>query len=121
MERKNWLERIGGIIDAKDSKGFSELITEDGIFRFANAPEVKGRKAIEDFVAAFFGMIKSSKHSVISFIETGDSVVWEGQVKYTRLDEKEVTVNFCNLFYMKGELIDKYLIFIDNTPLFASD
>lgn len=119
MERKQWLEKIGQIIDAKDAKGFSELITEDGIFRFGNAPEVRGRKAIEDYVAAFFGMIKSSSHKVLNHWESGAGVVWEGQVEYTRLDGKKVTVNFCNVFYMKDDLIEKYLIFIDNAPLFA--
>lgn len=119
METKQWLEKIGSIIDAKDAKGFSELITEDGIFRFGNAPDVAGRKAIEDYVAAFFKMIKSSRHSVLNCIERDGNVVWEGQVEYTRLDDRKVAVNFCNVFYMKNGLIDKYLIFIDNAPLFA--
>jgi hypothetical protein len=55
----------------------------------------------------------------VNFWNTGSNVIWEGRVHYTRLDGKKVDVNFCNLFYMKGELIDQYLIYIDNTPLFA--
>lgn len=120
MDKQPWLEKIGRTIDAKDSEGFANLITEDGTFRFGNAEEVKGRKAIADYVAAFFGMIKSSEHKVLNWFEDKNCVVWEGQVKYTRLDEKQVTVRFCNIFYMNGSLIDKYLIFIDNTPLFAN-
>ena len=117
-DRKDWLSKIGKTIDAKDSDGFAGLMTENGVFRFGNAPEVTGRKAIADYVAAFFNMIGSSEHSVINSWEHNGNVIWEGQVKYTRLDGKQVTVNFCNIFYMKDELIDKYLIFIDNTPLF---
>jgi len=119
MDRKEWLEKIGNIIDVKDSTGFANLLTEDGIFKFGNADEVKGRKNVAEYVAAFFTMIKGSKHKVVKFWEQGDNVIWQGEVLYTRLDGKQVNVNFCNIFYMKDDLIDKYLIFIDNTPLFS--
>lgn len=119
MDRKEWLEKVGDIIDAKDSNGFANLLTEDGVFKFGNADEVKGRKNVADYVGSFFNMIGSSKHKVINFWEQGENVIWQGEVLYTRLDGKKVNVNFCNVFYMKGDLIDKYLIYIDNTPLFA--
>ena len=56
---KTWLAGIGETIDAKDAKKFSEYITENGEFSFGNAESVFGRKSIEDYVAAFFGMIGS--------------------------------------------------------------
>jgi ketosteroid isomerase-like protein len=120
MNRKEWLEKLGGVIDAKDSELFASYFTEDGIFRFGNAEPVKGRRAVADYVAAFFNMIKGSEHKVINFWEQGESVIWQGEVNYTRLDGNKVTVQFTNIFYMKGELIDQYLIYIDNTPLFAN-
>ena len=119
MNRKEWIEKIGDIIDAKDSKGFSNLLTEDGIFKFGNADEVKGRKNVADYVEAFFNMIKGSQHKVVNFWEQGNNVIWQGEVLYTRTDGKQVNVSFCNVFYMDGDLIEKYLIFIDNTPLFS--
>src|SRR5688572_4897300 len=118
-DTKNWLTAIGNTIDAKDAKGFSEYITEEGIFRFGNQPEVKGRKAIEDYVTAFFGMIKGSEHEIVNYWDDGKHVVWEGKVTYTRTDDKKVTVNFTNIFDMNGELVENYKIYIDNTPLFA--
>ncbi len=117
---KAWIEKIGNAIDAKDSEGFANFITEDGIFRFGNQPEVKGRKAIADSVAAFFGMIKKSEHRIVNVWDNGNAIVWQGEVTYTRLDDKIVPVNFTNIFYMKENLISDYLIYIDNTPLFAN-
>ena len=117
-DTRSWLESLGKVIDSKDAKKFSEYITENGIFRFGNADDVTGRKAIEDYVAAFFGMIKGSVHEVLNCWNNGEHIIWEGRVKYTRLDEKKVSVNFTNIFYMNGDLIEKYYIFIDNTPLF---
>lgn len=119
MDRRNWLETLGGVIDAKDSELFASYMTEEGIFRFGNAEPVKGRKAIAEYVAAFLNMIKGSEHSVVNFWEQGDNIIWQGEVIYTRLDDKKVNVYFTNIFYMKGDLIDQYLIYIDNTPLFA--
>lgn len=116
---KAWLEKIGRTIDAKDSDGFADFITEDGIFRFGNQPDIVGRKAIAGYVAHFFTMINRSEHEVINFWQNDSSVVWQGLVHYTRLDGKKVDVNFCNVFYMKHNLIKEYLIYIDNAPLFA--
>ena len=118
-DTKNWIEKIGKTIDAKDAKAFSEYMIEDGSFRFGNQPEVTGRKAIEDYVAAFFKMIKASEHEIINCWDNKDHIIWEGRVTYTRLDNKKVSVNFTNIFYIKNGLIDKYNIYIDNTPLFA--
>ncbi len=53
MNRKEWLEKIGDIIDAKDSTSFANLLTVDGIFKFGNADEVKGRQNVADYVEAF--------------------------------------------------------------------
>jgi uncharacterized protein (TIGR02246 family) len=119
MERRKLVEEILKSIDSKDAKKFSEFITEDGVFRFGNAENVKGRKQIEEYVAAFFNMIKSSSHKIINLWDDGKSIVWQGEVDYTRLDEKKVNVKFVNIFYMKEDLITDYLIHIDNTPLFA--
>lgn len=118
-DTKSWLDKIGKTIDSKDAKGFADYITEGGSFRFGNQPEVTGRKAIEDYVAAFFGMIGSSVHEIVNHWDNGDHVIWEGKVTYTRLDGRVVPVNFTNIFYMNGDLIEKYNIYIDNTPLFA--
>ena len=119
MDLKNWITSISKTIDAKDGKAFSEFIAEDGEFRFGNADVVKGRQAIADYVNYFFTMIKGSEHKIINVWKNDDKVIWQGQVKYTRLDEKQVDVNFVNIFYMDGEMIKEYLIYIDNTPLFA--
>ncbi len=119
MDRKAWLENIGHIIDAMDPEGFANLITENGSFRFGNMPPILGRPAIAEAVRQFWSMIKGSKHKVVNYWETPTSIVWQGEVMYTRKDDRKVPVNFCNVFYMNGDLIQDYLIYIDNSPLFA--
>lgn len=119
METRKWLEEIGKSIDSMDSDKFVEFLTEDCTFRFGNQPPVEGKNATRDYVAAFFKIIGGSKHKVINFWTGVNTVVWQGEVLYTRLDGKQVTVNFVNVFFMNGNLIKDYLIYIDNAPLFA--
>lgn len=119
MDTKEYLDGLGKIIDAKDSKGFADYITENGSFRFGNWPPVIGREAIINAVDAFFASIKSSKHSVVKYWKDENSIVWQGEVLYTRLDGNQVTVNFVNIFNMSGDKIQDYLIYIDNSPLYA--
>jgi ketosteroid isomerase-like protein len=119
VETRKWLESIGKSIDSLDADKFIQFLTDDCTFRFGNQPEVNGKTATRDYVAAFFKMIGGSRHKVIDFWNREDSVVWQGEVVYTRLDGKQVNLNFVNILKMNGELIKNYLIYIDNTPLFA--
>ncbi len=59
MDRKAWIKKLGETIGAKDSDGFANYFTEEGIFRFGNQPDVQGRKAVRDSVAQFFTMMQS--------------------------------------------------------------
>lgn len=119
METKNWLESIGKSIDSKDADKFVEFLTDDCIFRFGNQPDVKGKEETRNYVAAFFNMIAGSEHRIINFWKDNNSIVWQGEVIYTRLDRKKIKLNFVNIFYMRENLIKDYLIYIDNTPLFS--
>ncbi len=119
MNTIDWLTKIASAIDAKDSDNFASYFTEDGIFRFGNSEPEHGKQNVRNYVAEFFKMIDKSEHKVINFWEKDGSVVWQGEVIYTRLDEKKVNVNFTNILYLNGDLIKEYLIYIDNTPLFA--
>lgn len=119
MNTEAFLEQIGKTIDAKDAVGFADFITADGQFRFANYPAAQGRENIIKAVDDFFKTIKSSKHSIIKYWQDDNSIVWQGEVLYTRLDGKQLTINFVNVFNMSGDKIKDYFIYIDNAPLYA--
>ncbi|MCE1165854.1 MAG: nuclear transport factor 2 family protein [Bacteroidetes bacterium] len=119
METRKWLESIGSSIDSLDAGKFAEFLTDDCVFRFGNQPEVNGKQATKDYVAAFFGMIGGCRHKVVDFFVKDNSIVWQGEVLYTRKDGNKVNINFVNVFHMSGNLIKDYLIYIDNGPLFA--
>ncbi len=120
MDVQNFLQEVATSIDNKDAKKFASFITPDGQFRFGNAPAVFGTEEIVKVVDWFFTTIKSSKHEILkTWVGEDGSIVWQGKVIYTRLDDNVVPVDFVNVFTMEGDKIKDYLIYIDNAPLTA--
>jgi len=116
---KDWAKQLFTIIDRKDAEGFSLFFTADAIFRFANAPAVSGKENIRKAVQDFFVAIKGLRHRVTGVWEFENIVVCEGEVTYTRLDDKIITVPFVDIFRMQDGLIADYRIYIDIAPLFT--
>jgi ketosteroid isomerase-like protein len=116
----DWWRGLFAAIDARDATRFTAFLTPDARFRFGNLPEVVGREAIGAAVGQFFAAIGGCAHRLLGTWYGPGSAVCEGEVSYTRLDGRVVTVPFANVFALRGTAIASYRIFIDNTPLFAS-
>jgi ketosteroid isomerase-like protein len=119
MHDEAWWKSLFATIDGKQAHDFAQFLTPEGEFRFGNQPAVQGREHVEAYVAAFFGMIGSSRHELRHTWNDGATRACEGFVTYTRLDGSTLTVPFANVFYMREDKIARYLIFIDNGALFA--
>ena len=112
-------------VDALDATAFAERFTEDGTFRFGNAPPVVGRRQIEESVAGFFSMISGLKHEIV-----GEwSGAWEGgtvtsvetTVTYRRKDATVTdAIPVTSTLRMRGDLIADFRVFADISPVFAS-
>lgn len=115
-------DKAGGVfaaIDSKDAEAFVGFLTEDAVFRFGSAPAVHGRNAIRAAVDGFFGTIKACSHKIARTLADGSTLVCEGEVTYRRLDDTEITLPFADVFEYDADLISKYKIYIDISPLYA--
>lgn len=112
-------DRLFAAIDARDAQGFAAFLTEDAEFQFGNAPPVLGREAIEAYVGAFFEALGGVSHSVEALWVSEDRLTCHGQVRYERRDGSALTVPFANVLYLAGDRVARYLVFIDNSALFA--
>jgi ketosteroid isomerase-like protein len=112
-----WWQHVFAVIDARDARGFVDLLTPDAQFRFGNAPTVVGTDAIRAAVSGFFAGIASCRHRLVRTWSGPNGVVCEGEVTYTRHDGTQVRVPFANVFELRGALISVYRIYIDNSPL----
>ena len=118
MSNDNYIKDMYGIVDAKDSAALAALMTEDGIFRFANMPPVEGKEAITVFLDGFFQSIKDISHSQIEDWIVDSTRFAAGTVTYTRHDDSTLAVPFSVILKMQGDLIAEYLIFVDTSELY---
>jgi ketosteroid isomerase-like protein len=108
-------------IDKMDAKLFVSYLADDATLRFANAPTVEGRAAIEEAIAGFFTTIKALRHELIEQWDVDGATIVEVEVAYTRLDGDQVALPAVVIIRRSGdgEAIDDYRIFIDQGPLYA--
>lgn len=119
MEIKEKITDLFKSIDEMNADRFVTFLADDAQFRFGNAPAAKGKPAIREAVAGFFSTIKAISHKNINLWVHPDSVIYEGEVTYTRYDGSKLTLPFVNVFGMAGSLIRNYFIYIDINPLYA--
>lgn len=115
---KDSVQNLFKSIDNMDTEKFVSYLTEDSVFHMGNSEPVVGKENIFNAVDGFFKSIKGLSHSVEGVIETNERVVTPGKVTYTRHDDSTLTVKFCNVLDMDGELVKNYNVFIDLSELY---
>ena len=113
------LQNLFTTIDTMDTAAFAEFLMDDAQFRFGSAPVVRGKAAIAEAVAGFFGSIAAVRHHIDFVTSQGDILVAEGSVCYTRHNGSQITLPFVNVFALQGSQIANYKIYIDIAPLYA--
>lgn len=119
MLLSQWWTQLFSCIDARQAATFARFLCEDAVFRYGSTPEVQGRAAIATFVEQFFATLRSCEHRLLQRWEFGECRICRGLVTYTRLDGRAIELPFCNIMTMRGDLILRYEVFVDPTPLSA--
>ncbi|NOU58309.1 nuclear transport factor 2 family protein [Marinifilum caeruleilacunae] len=111
-------DALSEALDSKNLEKVLEFISEDCVLIAGNGEAVRGKENIGKVFEGFFPAVKSTKHDVTDIFESGESLVHRGMVTYTRLDDSQLTIPFCDVFKMKDDLIREYYIYIDWSELF---
>ena len=106
-------------IDSMDPDRFAAHLADDVVFRFGNGEPVHGRDAVRDVWAGFCENIDGVSHSMRGQWDTGDAVVAEAEVTYTRKDGSTVSLPVVTIYRPAGPPISDYRIFMDVAPLFG--
>jgi len=114
-----WITNMYAAIDAFDVERFLTYLAPDCEFRFGNAPSVFGLDAIGAGVSGLFGALNSIRHQEIEAWEDANKAVASGIVTYTRRDDSTLTVPWAVIFHLEGGLVSRYLIYINDSQLFA--
>ena len=120
MRTPDWIHQLFKTIDTMDADRFIFYLTEEARLRFGNGPVVTGREKIRKNIAGFFASIKALRHVISETWIHPDVVILQGEVTYTRKDGSQITLPFMNLYRMRGNLIDQYLVYVDISPLYST-
>lgn len=115
-----WLTGMFATVDAFDADRFLTFLSPECEFRFGNAPSIYGHDAIRGAVTGLFGAIKGIRHDRLEAWVHPDATICNGLVTYTRHDDSTLTVPFAVTFRLERGLVREYLIFVDNSQLFAA-
>ena len=123
--RTDYVADLFRAVDALNATAFAERFTEDGTFRFGNAPAVGGRRQIEESVAGFFSMIGGLRHDIVGVWsgawEDGAVTSVEAMVTYRRKDASVTdAIPVTSTMRMRGDLIADFRVFGDISPVFAT-
>lgn len=105
--------------DAKDVDGWTDLMTDDVHFVFGNADAIDGRENLHSTITGFFNAVAGIRHTVIDAWTVDDKIIQKLSVTYTRHDGSTLTVPAVNLLTLRDGKISEYLIYVDNSALFA--
>lgn len=120
MRTQEWLNEVFACIDTRQTQAFVTYLREDASLRYGSNPDVHGRAAIAAFVNQVFASFHACSHRLERYWDTSDCRIAQGVVTYTRLDGSKVSLPFCNVLTMKGDLVARYEIFIDPTPMMSA-
>ena len=120
MAIQSWWQQLFATIDERRTEAFVGFLCDDAVFRYGSNAEVPGRAAIAAVVDQVFTTFRASSHHLQRCWEVGDCRIGQGIVTYMRLDRTQVALPFCNVLTMHDNLVARYEIFIDPTPLMSA-
>jgi ketosteroid isomerase-like protein len=119
MSPSDHARAIFAAFDTKDVSALAAFMSDDVRLRLGNAETAQGKAAFVDAVRAFLGSVAGFRHELINVWSDGDALIAELDVRYSRLDGREVTVPCCNVFGLRDGLVVDYRSYIDATPVYA--
>jgi len=109
-----------GAVDAADHAVIAALTSADVHFRFGNSEPTDTQGELLAAAGSFRGAIADLRHTIINLWEVDDdTVVATMDVYYRRFDGVELTLPCCNVFRVRGGVVDQYLIYMDVNPVIA--
>jgi len=97
----------------RDAELFASILAPEGTFQLGPFPEVQGRGAVRESVAAFFATIADMDQRFLRGWEHPGGLVYEAEVSYRLVTGAEVTIPYCNVWDVSDGLISRYRVYID--------
>jgi ketosteroid isomerase-like protein len=116
------LETTRALLAAADTDiaALFDFFTDDCEFRMANSQVVRGRDAIQAWVARYLGSVAGMRHVVLEEWAADDVAAVRVEVTYSMANGTEFTLPAVTRTRVRGGKVTEYLIFMDPSPVEAA-
>jgi ketosteroid isomerase-like protein len=116
------LETTRALLSAADSDiaAFFGFFSDDCEFRMANNEVVRGREAIQAWVARYLGSVAGMRHVVLEEWAADDVAAVRVEVTYSMRNGTEFTLPAVTRTRVQDGKVTEYLIFMDPSPVEAA-
>jgi ketosteroid isomerase-like protein len=118
-QRRQSMQSLFAAVDAMDVDGLLSFLSPDGTQTFGNQEPLRGHEQIRAANEAFFGMIDSMTHEILSLWEWDGTIVAQLKATYVRKDGRAVTVPAVTILKESAGKIVEYQVYVDQAPVFA--
>jgi limonene-1,2-epoxide hydrolase len=120
MSKIETVKKLLKLFEGMQVDEFLTYLTEDALYRFGNYPPAIGKSNIEQTVkASHMDQIKGISFDIKGMWESGDAVICEMEINYTKIDDSVLTLPCTDIFRMEGDKVKEMKVFMDASPLFA--
>jgi limonene-1,2-epoxide hydrolase len=118
--RADIIRRLIKLFEAMNVDEAIKMFTEDCSYRFGNYPAARGREGVrQSATSTHLTAIKGVAFDIKGIWESGDVLVCEMEINYTKTDDSILTLPCTDVFRMEGNLIKDMRIYMDPSPLYA--
>jgi limonene-1,2-epoxide hydrolase len=116
------LKTTRALLEAADADiaAFFDFFTDDCEFRMANNEVVRGREAIQAWVARYLGSVAGMRHVVLEEWAADDVAAVRVEVTYSMRNGREFTLPAVTRTRVRDGRVTEYLIFMDPSPVEAA-
>lgn len=115
-----WVNEWFRDVDAFRIEKLESWFADDIDLRFANNPAIKDKQTALEALGGFYGTIAGLSHRPEAVIGSGDEVVQNSIVTYTRIDGGLVPLPVSSYLRRNAEgKLNRLWIYIDIAPLYA--
>ena len=103
-----------------DIAAFFGFFTDDCQFRMANNDVIRGREAIQAWVASYLGSVAGMRHVILEEWVSDDVAAVRVEVTYSMQNGSQFTLPAVTRTRVRDGKVTEYLIFMDPGPVQAA-
>jgi ketosteroid isomerase-like protein len=104
-------------VDRMNPDGLLAWYAEDASFRFANQEPARGKQAIGELLAGFYGTVRSMRHEPLGIWHDADSGAMEASVHFELPDGRTVELPAVSVLRVRNGLVHDFRFVMDASPL----